>query len=102
MPAVNVYKYLDIYFKTRLTFVSACRNLASRSKSTLVCILQKLYLLNNNSLELFLKLFDAQVQPVTQYGSESLGRDKAAMRIKKVHLYALPKKLFRGRYENTK
>ena len=48
MPAVNVYKYLGIYFTTRLSFVSACRDLASRAKNALVCVLQKLYLLNNN------------------------------------------------------
>ena len=46
MPAVNVYKYLGLYFTTRLSFVSACRDLASRAKNTLVCVLQKLYLLN--------------------------------------------------------
>ena len=87
---------------SRLTFFSACRNLTSRSKSALVCILQKLYLLYNNSVELFLQLFDAQVQPVAQCGSELWGLVKAAMRIQKVHLYALPEKLFMGRYENTK
>ena len=89
MPAVNVYKYLGIYFTTRLSFVSACRDLASRAKNALVCVLQKLYLLNNNSLEVFLKLFDAQVQPIAQYGSELWGLDKAAIHIEKVHLYAL-------------
>ena len=61
MPAVNVYKYLGIYFTTRLSFVSACKDLASRAMNALVYVLQKLYLLNNNSLEVFLKLFDAQV-----------------------------------------
>ena len=89
MPAVNVYKYLGIYFTTRLSFVSACRDLASRAKNALVCVLQKLYLLNHNSLEVFLKLFDAQVQPIAQYGSELWGLDKAAIYIEKVHLYAL-------------
>ena len=73
MPTVNVYKYLGIYFTTRLSFVSACRDLAIRAKNALVCVLQKLYLLNNNSLELFLKLFDARVQPIAQYGSELWG-----------------------------
>ena len=43
MPAVNVYKYIGIYFTTRLSFVSACRDLASRAKNALVCVLQKLY-----------------------------------------------------------
>ena len=70
-------------FTSRLTFISACRNLTSSSKSALVCILQKLYLLNNNSLELFLKLFDAQVQPVAHYGSELWSLVKATMRIKR-------------------
>ena len=89
MPAMNVYKYLGIYFTTRLSFVSACRDLASRATNALVCVLQKLYLLNNNSLEVFLKLFDAQVQPIAQYGSGLWGLDKAAIHIEKVHLYAL-------------
>ena len=102
MPAVNVYKYLGIYFTTRLSFVYACRDLASRAKNALECVLQKLYLLNNNSVEVFLKLFDAQVQPITQYGSELWGLDKAAIHIEKVHLYALKRFLGVDNYENTK
>ena len=78
MPAVNVYNYLGIYFTTRLSFVSACR-----AKNALLCVLQKLYLLNNNSLEVFLKLFDAQVQPNAQCGSELWGLDKAAIHVEK-------------------
>ena len=89
IPAVNVYKYLGIYFTTRVSFVSACRDLASRAKNALVCVLQKLHLLNNNSSEVFLKLFDAQVQPVAQYGSELWDLDKVAIHIEKIHLYAL-------------
>jgi hypothetical protein len=46
MPVANVYKYLGIYFTTRLSFVSACKDLASRAKNALLCILQKLYMLN--------------------------------------------------------
>ena len=86
MAAVNVYTYLGIHFTTRLSFVSV-----SRSKNALVHVLQKLYFLNNNSLEVFLKLFDAQVQPIAQFGSELRlwGLDKAAIHIKNVHLYAL-------------
>ena len=99
--AVNVYTYLGIHFTTRLSFVSACRELASRAKNALVCVLQKFYLLNNNSLEVFLKLFDAQVQPKAQCGSELWGLDKAAIHIEKVHLYAL-KRFFKGRYNNTR
>ena len=57
LPVVNVYKYLGIYFTTRLSFVSACKNLASRAKNAPLCILKKLRMLNNNSVEVFLKLF---------------------------------------------
>ena len=92
MPVANVYKYLGIYFttSTRLSFVSACKDLASRAKNALLCILQ-IYMLNNNSLEVYLKLFDAQVQPVAQYGAELWGLDKAAVHTEKVHLFALKK-----------
>ena len=48
-------------------------------------------MLNNNSLQVYLKLFDAQVQPIAQYGAELWGLDKAAMHIEKVHLFALKK-----------
>ena len=48
-------------------------------------------MLNDNSLELFLKLFDSQVQPIAQYGAELWGLDIAAVHSKKVHLFALKK-----------
>ncbi|WP_419592448.1 RNA-directed DNA polymerase, partial [Thiolapillus sp.] len=50
LPVVNVYKYLGIYFTTRLSFVSACKDLASRAKNALLCILKRLRMLNNNSV----------------------------------------------------
>ena len=83
------------------SFVSACKDLASRAQNSLLCILQRLLSLNSNTVEVFLKLFDAQVQPIVQYGSELWGLDKAAVHIEKVHLFAL-KKCFSIRYENTK
>ena len=44
-------------------------------------------MLNNHSFELFLKLFDSQVQPITLYGAELWGL--AAVHCEKVHLFAL-------------
>ncbi|WP_419626733.1 hypothetical protein, partial [Thiolapillus sp.] len=41
LSVVNVYKYLGIYFTTRLSFVSARKDLASRAKNTLLCILKR-------------------------------------------------------------
>ena len=92
MPVVNVYKHLSIYFTTRLSFVSACKDLASGTKNALLCILQRLCMLNS-SVEVFLKLFKAQVQPVVQHGSELWGLEKAAVHFEKVHLFALKKVL---------
>ena len=91
MPVVNIYKYLGIYFSTRLSFVAACRDLASRGKKALLCIMRKLRLLENDSLDLLLKLFDSQVQPIVLYGAELWGLDKAATHCESVHLYALKK-----------
>jgi hypothetical protein len=53
MPVVNAYKYLGILFSTRLSFTAACKDLASRAKHALISIMQKLYMLNNNSLDVF-------------------------------------------------
>ena len=89
MPVVNVCKYLGIYFSTRLSFVAACKDLASRAKRALLCIMQRLHAFNNRSMELYMKLFDAQVQPIVQYGAEVWGIDKAAQHCEKGHLFAL-------------
>ena len=51
-------------------------------------------MLNDNSLELFLKLFDSQMQPIALYFAELLGLDTAAVHCEKVHLFAL--KIFLG------
>ena len=91
MPVVNIYKYLGIYFSTKLCFTAACTDLASRGKRALTCIQQKLTALENQSLVLFTKLFDAQVQPIIQYGAEIWGLYDAALQCEQVHLFALKK-----------
>ena len=88
---VNAYKYLGIYLTTRLSFVTTCKDLTSKAKRALLCIIRKLYSLNNRSLSLFLKLFDVQIQPIVQYGSEIWGLDKAAVNCEKLHTFALKK-----------
>ena len=37
--------------------------------------MQKLRILNKNSFELFVKLFDSQVQPIALYGAELWGAE---------------------------
>ena len=91
MPVVNSYKYLGILFSTKLSFSFACNNLASRAKNALLCIMRKLRSLNNNNLNLLLKLFDSQVQPIMHYGSEIWGLQDSARNCESVHLLMLKK-----------
>ena len=37
MKVVNSYKYLGIYFSTRLSFYHACQDLVNRAKKALLC-----------------------------------------------------------------
>ena len=91
MPVVNVYKYLGVYFSTKLSFSATCKDVASKAKRALLYIIQRLRQHNNSSVHVFLKIFDAQIQPIMQYGSEIWGLEKAANECEKVHLYALKK-----------
>jgi hypothetical protein len=91
ISVVNIYKYLGIYFSTRLSFAFACKDLACKAKGALLCIMKKLSLLNNESLTLFLKFCDAQIQPILQYGAEIWGLDAAAVHCEKIHLFGLKK-----------
>ena len=91
MPVVNVYKYLGLYFSTKLSFMVACKDIASRGKRALICILKKLSALENRSFNLFIKLFDSQVQPILQYGAEIWGLYDAALCCESVHLFGLKK-----------
>ena len=91
MPVVNAYKYLGIYFTTRLSFSTACREIASKAKKALLCIMQRLRMYDNYSVDVFLRLFDAQIQPILQYGSEIWGMEKAAHYCERIHLFGLKK-----------
>ena len=51
--------------------------------------MQKLRMLNNNSFELFLKLFDSQVRSLALYGTELCGLESTAVHCENVHLFAL-------------
>ena len=94
MPIVNAYKYLGIYFSTRLSFTGACKDIASKAKRVFFMIMQRLRRFNNSSFQIFIKLFDTQVQPIMQYGSEIWGLNDATEQCEKVHLFALKKFLF--------
>ena len=90
VAVVNTYKYLGIYFSTRLSFGFSCQDLIARAKKAVISILQSMYKFQYNSVDVFLKLFDAQVQPIVQYGAEIWGIDKGR-EIEKLQMFALKK-----------
>ena len=90
---VNTYKYLGIYFSTGLSFTFACQDLSARAKKAVVAILNSMRKFQNNSINILFKLFDAQVQPIIQYGAEIWGIDKGKD-IEHVHLFAMKRFLF--------
>ena len=85
LPVVNVYKYLDVLFSTKLSSIESCYDLTSKAKNAVLCIMQKLRMLNNNSFELFV----SQVQPIAFYGAVLWGFETTAVHCEKVHLFAL-------------
>ena len=89
MPVVNAYKYLGILFSTRLSFALACSDLTSRAKNAALSIMHKLRVLNVNDPSVLMRIFDSQIQPIAQYGSELWGLEDAACQCEKVHLFFL-------------
>eukprot|EP00745_Piridium_sociabile_P017375 TRINITY_DN26146_c0_g1_i13.p1 TRINITY_DN26146_c0_g1~~TRINITY_DN26146_c0_g1_i13.p1 ORF type:complete len:408 (-),score=12.07 TRINITY_DN26146_c0_g1_i13:7-1098(-) len=85
---VNAYKYLGIYFSTKLSFTFTCQDLVNRGKRAVMSIFSVLYRFENESVDLFFKLFDAQIQPIVQYGAEIWGFEKGH-EIEKLHLFAM-------------
>ena len=72
-------------FSTKLSSRLTCDNLVSKVKKA---VLSKLYKFEDNTIAIFAKIFDAQVQPIAQYGAEVLGLQKNAC-TEKVHLFAM-------------
>ena len=89
MQVVNVYKYLGIYMSTRLSHTHTLNDMAVRAKKAVVCTLKLLWSLGERSPSIFFKLFDAQIQPMLNYGAEVWGLNADLRIIEKVHLFAL-------------
>ena len=87
---VNAYKYLGLYFTTKLRFSTACSDLAARGKRAVMGILSVLYKFDNQSMKPFGKLFDSKVQPVLLYAAEIWGLgDDYCYQIENPHMFAL-------------
>ena len=111
LKVVNIYKYLDIYLSTRLTFVSSrllnmykylgiylsirltfsytFNDLADRTQRSISAIVKSLWLVGEHYPSIFYKLFDSQLQPILTYGSETWGLSSDQEYLQRVHLSAL-------------
>ena len=92
VSVVNAYKYLRLYFSTRLSFSRAFEDLAARGRKGTVEVYRILWKLGDVSPVLFFKMFDSQISPILMYGSEVWGLHNHNV-IEKVHLFALKKLL---------
>ena len=90
MPVVNAYKYLGLYFTTKLSFNYSCQDLISRAKRVVLSIFSLMYKFETRPTDVFLKLFDAQVQPIVNYGAEIWGL-QVEKETESLHLFAMKK-----------
>ena len=94
---IVLYNYLGVLFSTKLSFTASFYDLTSKAKNAVLCIMQKLRVLNNNSFE----LFDSQVQPIALYRAELWGLETTAVRCGK-STFICAEKVFRSSDANAK
>ena len=92
LDVVNSYTYLGFTFTTRLSMSKGLEQTINRSKKKCISILRALWKLQCFDVNVFLKLFDLQVQPSLTYASEIWGLYNMK-EIEKVHMYACRKVL---------
>ena len=73
MSKTNSYKYLGLYFTTKLSLTQAVGDLAAKPMIRTSQILNCLWRLGNVPRNIFFKLYDAQILPILMYGSELWG-----------------------------
>ena len=73
IEVVNSYRYLGIYFSSRLSFTASTTALVYKAKQSAFQIISSLYNSDCHDFKIFAKLFDAKIQPILCYGSEIWG-----------------------------
>ena len=88
IEVVNSYTYLGVEFSTKMSFVNCTLPLISKASKACYEILRSLNALSCCNLNVFLKLFDAKVQPILSYGSELWGMSDIE-EVERMHTKAL-------------
>ena len=90
VKVVNAYKYLGVWFSTRLSFFHSLESQKPKAKAGIVELFRTLWKLGDVSPNIFLKLFDSQIKPKLLYGSEIWGM-QMDLQTEKAHLFASEK-----------
>ena len=92
LEVVNNYKYLGYTLTTKLSIDIPLREYAGKAKGKVLNIFKTLFRLGQIDIDIFFKLFDAQVKPMLLYAAEIWGTSHFDT-IEKVHTFACKKLL---------
>ena len=87
IEVVNSYKYLGLYFTTKLSLRQAVGDLAAKSKIRTSQILKCLWRLGNVPRNVFFQMYDAEILPILMYGSELWGFQQFVVK-EKAYMFA--------------
>ena len=96
---VNSYKYLGFTFTTKLSYNTACEDLARKAKSKVLDLMKTMWAIGTLDTRVFFQLFDAQIKPMLLYAAEVWGASQIKV-IESVHLFAC-KRLLSVSNKNT-
>jgi hypothetical protein len=87
---VNQYKYLGVWFSTRLSFSHTVEHQTRKAIAGSMAVLRTLWQVGDLSPQLLFKMFDTQIKPILLYGSEIWGLQNNTL-LEKAHLFVLKK-----------
>ena len=73
VEVVNTYSYLGVVLTTKMSFNLSKEFVIAKAKSIVYQLIRSLKINCCNDLNVFFKIFDAQVLPILAYGSELMG-----------------------------
>ena len=88
LQVCNEYKYLGLYFSTKLSTNVSQNDLVRRAKVAINQILKSMLKINDVQRKVILRLFDSQIQPLLLYGSEVWGVNDCET-VEAAHLFML-------------
>ena len=88
IEVVNAYRYLGLYFSTKLNTGVMVSELVTKAKLKINLMFKSLWKLGHIPYEVFVKVFDAQIAPSVLYGAEIWGLNDIA-EIERAHVFAL-------------